>query len=75
MTGHGSGLLVPPCSPLVNKKSDTLVGVKLVHDVHVLAGYITHFKTLAESPVVVVVGKLGSRTLAAYPTGSCVVVE
>ncbi len=75
MTGYGSGLLVPPCSPLVNKKSYTLVGVKLVHDVHVLAGYITNLKALAESPIVVVVGEFGCRALAAYPTGSCVVVE
>ena len=66
--------LIPPGSPLIDQKTDLLLRVSLVHDGLVLLDDILDAKTLAHGPIEIVVVELGSRTLAAFPAGYCIIM-
>ena len=75
MTGDGAGLLVPPGAPLVNEQTNLTLWVLLVHNGLVLLDNLLNLQTLAQSPVILVGIKLGSRALRTAPTCAGVVVQ
>ena len=75
VAGNGTRLLVPPCAPFVQNQRNLLLGVVTVHDGTMLLDDIFHLATLAQRPVIVLVGKLRGRALAAAPACHRVVMQ
>ena len=74
VTLDGSRFLIPPGSPFIYEQTNLLLRVSLVHDGFVLLDHVFNAEAFAHGPVVVVVAELGSRTLAAFPAGYCIIM-
>ena len=58
----------------IYEQTDLLLRVSLVHDGFVLLDHVFNAEAFAHGPVVVIVAELGSRTLAAVPSGYCIIM-
>ena len=58
VAADGARLLVPPCSPFVDKQADALLRVFLIHYLAVLVDDLFYFQTLAHGPIEVIVVEL-----------------